>query len=64
MPRDSHDIVQRLEREGFEVVSVAGPHRKYAHPTRQQEIIVPYPRRDLPLATARALYRDAGWDRS
>ena len=58
--RDSHDIVQRLEREGFELVSVAGPSRKYGHPARQMEVIVPHPRRDLPIETVRTLYRDVG----
>jgi predicted RNA binding protein YcfA (HicA-like mRNA interferase family) len=41
MLRDSRGIIRRLEREGFELVSVSGSHRY----------------------RARAIYRDAGWEK-
>jgi predicted RNA binding protein YcfA (HicA-like mRNA interferase family) len=61
--RDSRDIIRRLEREGFELVSVAGSHHKYIHRTLRRQVIIPHPKRDLPIGTVRAIYRDAGWEK-
>ncbi|SFI50350.1 Predicted RNA binding protein YcfA, dsRBD-like fold, HicA-like mRNA interferase family [Phyllobacterium sp. CL33Tsu] len=57
--RDSKKIIKRLKDEGFELVSVRGSHHKF----RKGEItlIIPHPRKDLPLGTARSIAKDAGW---
>lgn len=63
MLRDSRDIVQRLLREGYEEVSVSGSHHKFVHRGLRRRVIVPHPKRDLPLGTVRAIYKDAGWEK-
>jgi predicted RNA binding protein YcfA (HicA-like mRNA interferase family) len=63
MLRDSRDIVRRLEREGFELVSVAGFHHKFIHRSLRRRVIIPHPKRDLPVGTVRAKYKDAGWQK-
>ena len=63
MLRDSRDIVQRLRQEGYEEVSVKGSHHKFVHRSLRRRVIVPHPKRDLPLGTVRAIYRDAGWEK-
>jgi predicted RNA binding protein YcfA (HicA-like mRNA interferase family) len=52
-------IVRRLLAEGFELVKVSGSH----HKVRKGSItvIVPHPKKDLPIETARAIARFAGW---
>ncbi|SDP56101.1 Predicted RNA binding protein YcfA, dsRBD-like fold, HicA-like mRNA interferase family [Phyllobacterium sp. YR620] len=57
--RDSKKIIKRLKDEGFELVSVRGSHHKF----RKGEItlIIPHPKKDLPLGTARSIAKDAGW---
>nr|WP_175584944.1 type II toxin-antitoxin system HicA family toxin [Phyllobacterium pellucidum] len=57
--RESKKIIKRLKDEGFELVSVRGSHHKF----RKGEItlIIPHPRKDLPLGTARSIAKDAGW---
>jgi predicted RNA binding protein YcfA (HicA-like mRNA interferase family) len=59
MERDSKKIIKRLKDEGFELVSIRGSH----HKLRKDgvTIIVPHPKKDLPLGTARAIAKDAGW---
>lgn len=59
MERDSKKIVKRLVAEGFDLVSVKGSHHKF----RKDEItvIVPHPKKDLPLGTARSIAKMAGW---
>ena len=61
MERDSRKIVKRIKQEGFELVSVRGSHHKF----RKGSIvlIVPHPEKDLPIGTARAIAKLAGWIR-
>lgn len=59
MLRNSKDIVKRLESEGFTLVSTRGSHRKYRKGDRT--VIVPHPKKDLPLGTAKSIAKQAGW---
>ena len=59
METDSRKIVQRLKAEGFELVAVAGSHHKFRKGSKT--VIVPHPKKDLPLGTARAIAKQAGW---
>ncbi len=63
MLRDSRDIIQRLRQEGYEQVSVSGSHHKFVHRVLRRRVIVPHPKRDLPVGTVRVIYRDAGWQK-
>ena len=60
MLRNSRAIVERLKADGFELVNVKGSHHKF----RKGAIIVvvPHPKKDLPLGTARSIARQAGWN--
>lgn len=59
MERDSRQIVKRLLAEGFVLVSVKGSHHKFRR--EGVTVIVPHPKKDLPLGTARSIARMAGW---
>ena len=59
MERDSKKIIKRLQSEGWELISVRGSHHKLGR--NGATIIVPHPKRDLPIGTARAIAKDAGW---
>ncbi|AJP72943.1 type II toxin-antitoxin system HicA family toxin [Sphingomonas hengshuiensis] len=59
MERDSKKIIKRLEAEGWALVSVKGSHHKMAKGT--QRVIIPHPKKDLPLGTARSIAKMAGW---
>tara|TARA_R110002020_G_scaffold345587_1_gene559530 strand:+ start:66 stop:248 length:183 start_codon:yes stop_codon:yes gene_type:complete len=59
MERSSKQIIRRRRKEGFELVSVRGSHHKYRKDDRI--IIVPHPKKDLPVGTARSIARIAGW---
>jgi len=61
--RDSRDIISRLRRDGFELVSTRGSHHKFVHRTLRKMVIVPHPRKDIPIGTARAIYDQAGWSK-
>ncbi len=59
MERDSRKIVKRLTADGFVLVSVKGSHHKFAR--NGVIVIVPHPKKDLPLGTARSIAKMAGW---
>ena len=59
MERNSKNIVKRLEAEGWALVSVKGSHHKYRK--GDFTVIVPHPKKDLPLGTARSIAKIAGW---
>jgi predicted RNA binding protein YcfA (HicA-like mRNA interferase family) len=63
MLRDSRDIIRRLETAGYECVSISGSHHKFVHPVLRRRVIVPHPKRDLPVGTVKAIYKQAGWDK-
>ncbi|MCC7347577.1 MAG: type II toxin-antitoxin system HicA family toxin [Variibacter sp.] len=63
MLRDSRDIIRRLERDGFRLEPVRGSHHKFVHAVRRRLVIVPRPRRDLPIGTVRSIYAQAGWEK-
>lgn len=59
MERNSRLIVKRLRNEGYELVGSKGSHHKFRKGAAT--IIVPHPKKDLPLGTARSIARAAGW---
>lgn len=58
--RDSRLIVKRLLADGFVLVSVKGSHHKFR--LGVCTVIVPHPKKDLPLGTAHSIARMAGWE--
>jgi predicted RNA binding protein YcfA (HicA-like mRNA interferase family) len=59
MERNSRKIIQRLTADGFEFVSAKGSHHKFEKDGRI--VIVPHPKKDLPLGTAKSIAKMAGW---
>jgi predicted RNA binding protein YcfA (HicA-like mRNA interferase family) len=59
MERDSEKIVKKLVQDGFELVSVKGSHHKFRKGALV--VVVPHPKKDLPLGTARSIAKMAGW---
>jgi predicted RNA binding protein YcfA (HicA-like mRNA interferase family) len=59
--RNSGRIIARLKREGWVEAGGKGSHHKFRHPTTGQTVVVPHPKKDLPLGTARNIAKFAGW---
>jgi len=57
--RDSKNIVTRLKAEGWTLVSVKGSHHKFRK--NAVTLIIPHPKKDLPIGTARSIAKMAGW---
>jgi len=39
-----------------------GDHEKFKHPYKLGHVVVPHPRKDMPIGTLRNIYRQAGWE--
>jgi predicted RNA binding protein YcfA (HicA-like mRNA interferase family) len=63
MERNSRKIVTRLVDDGFVLVSSRGSHHKFVRQENDgpRTVIMPHPKKDLPMGTARAIARQAGW---
>jgi predicted RNA binding protein YcfA (HicA-like mRNA interferase family) len=59
LEHNSRAIIRRLEAEGWVLVSSRGSHHKF----RKGEVtlVVPHPKKDLPIGTARNIAQVAGW---
>ena len=58
---NSKAIIKRLERDGWQPVGGRGDHQKFKHPRIPGQVIVPHPRKDMPIGTLRSIFRQAGW---
>jgi len=61
MLTNSRDIIRRLEAEGARLVRIKGSHHHFWHPQSRSIVTVPHPKKDIPLGTVRAIYKQAGW---
>lgn len=59
--RNSSRIISRLLREGWKLVGVKGSHHKLRRGESGRTLVVPHPKKDLPLGTARSIAKQAGW---
>jgi predicted RNA binding protein YcfA (HicA-like mRNA interferase family) len=55
---NSHKILKVLKDAGFEEIQKRGSHLKLRRGERT--VILPHPKKDLPLGTVRSIYQQAG----
>lgn len=55
---NSRKLLKILGEAGFEVISVKGDHHKLRKGERT--VILPHPKKDLPLGTVKSIYKQAG----
>ena len=58
---NSHEIIRRLVKHGFELQRVKGSHHIYKHKNGKRAV-VPHPKKDLPKGTFYAILKQAGVD--
>ena len=56
----SKDVIKALKENGRKYVGSKGSHAKFKHDTKPGAIIVPHPKKDLPLGTVKAIMKQAG----
>ena len=58
----SRDVIRMPEADGWLFVKADGDHHQFKHPAKPGKVTVTHPRKDIPVATLRSIYRQAGWD--
>lgn len=58
----SRDIIKKLEKAGWKLVSVKGSHHQFKHPSKLGRVTVAHPKRDIPLGTLKSIIKQAGID--
>jgi len=53
-------IMKALEKAGWELTRVKGDHHVFKHPTRPGIVVLPHPKRDLPVGTLRDIEKVSG----
>ncbi len=61
MMTDSRSILARLKREGWELIRTRGSHHVLRDPITGAIVVVPHPKKDLPIGSVSNIYRAAGW---
>ena len=56
----SADIIKLIKTDGWYLVHMVGSHHQFKHPSKPGKVTVPHPKKDLPLATARSIFKQAG----
>ncbi|PCJ83604.1 MAG: addiction module toxin, HicA family [Flavobacteriales bacterium] len=56
----SKDIIKLLKKNGFKLDRIKGSHHIFIHPQSRNRAVVPHPKKDLPIGTARSILRQAG----
>ena len=59
--RNSRKIIRRLKREGWVLLRTNGSHHVFGKGPRR--VIVPHPRKDLPVGLVLEIEEVAGWKR-
>ena len=57
---DSREIIRILRKDGYEIVRINGSHHIFEHEKKPNVVVVPHPRRDLPIGTIRNIERQSG----
>lgn len=59
---NSKQLIKKLKAEGWVNVGGKGDHEKFKHADKKGHVVLPHPRKDLPMGTLRNIYRQAGWE--
>ena len=59
---NSREIISRLESEHWYKVGGKGSHQKFKHDKKPGRVVVPHPKKDLPIGTLKSIFKQAGWE--
>jgi len=59
---NSHEIIKRLQEDGWQLHHAKGDHHQLKHPAKPGKVTVPHPKKDIAIGTLHNIFRQAGWD--
>jgi len=55
----SKELIKELEADGWFLHRVRGSHHLFKHPIKRGTVLVPHPKKDLPIGTIKSIRRQA-----
>jgi predicted RNA binding protein YcfA (HicA-like mRNA interferase family) len=59
---NSRQLIKKLKDEGWYLDGGKGDHEKFKHSEKPGHVVIPHPRKDMPIGTLRNIFRQAGWE--
>jgi len=56
----SSRVIQVLLADGWELHNARGSHQQFKHPSKVGKVMVPHPKKDLPIGTLKSIERQSG----
>ena len=56
----SSDLIRMLQKDGWFKANQVGSHVKFHHPHKPGHVVVPHPKKDLPMGTVKSILKQAG----
>ena len=56
----SRELIGIIEADGWYRVGQSGSHWQFKHPSKPGRVTIVHPKRDVPIGTARSIFRQAG----
>ena len=53
-------VIRTLRQKGWYEVACVGDHHQFKHPSISGRITIPHPKKNLPIGTVRAIFKQAG----
>jgi predicted RNA binding protein YcfA (HicA-like mRNA interferase family) len=56
----SQEIIKLLKKDGWLIHNIRGSHHQFKHAEKPGKVTVPHPKSDLPIGTAKSIFKQAG----
>jgi len=56
----STQIMRILKKDGWHLADSVGDHHQFKHPTKKGKVTLTHPVKDVPIKTAKSIFKQAG----
>lgn len=56
---DSSRLIAEIRADGWVLIRINGSHHHFTHPVKPGLVMVPHPKKDLPIGTVKSIRRQA-----
>ena len=56
----SIELIRLVENDGWMLISISGSHHKFKHPQKSGIVVIPHPKKGIPVGTSAQILKMAG----
>ena len=60
MPMDSSTLIKHIKADGWYLDRTKGSHHVFIHDTKEGIVVIPHPKKDVPIGTVNSILKQAG----